>query len=78
MSAEAFLEEARIMKELRHKNILVLYAVCTREEPILIITEFMCKGALLDLLRNEGEKTLAEADQIYIAAQVSHLRFAYW
>ncbi|XP_068206741.1 tyrosine-protein kinase Src64B-like isoform X4 [Palaemon carinicauda] len=71
MSPSAFLEEARIMKKLRHRNILVLYAVCTKEEPILIITEYMCNGALLDLLRNEGERTLKLNDQIYIATQVA-------
>lgn len=71
MSPSAFLEEARIMKKLRHRNILVLYAVCTKEEPILIITEFMCNGALLDLLRNDGERTLKLNDLIYIATQVA-------
>ncbi|XP_050731675.1 tyrosine-protein kinase SRK2-like isoform X1 [Eriocheir sinensis] len=71
MSPEAFLEEARIMKQLRHRNILVLYAVCTKEEPILIVTEYMCNGALLDLLRNEGERTLKLNDLIYVATQVA-------
>lgn len=71
MSPSAFLEEARIMKKLRHRNILVLYAVCTKEEPILIVTEYMCNGALLDLLRNEGERTLKLNDLIYVATQVS-------
>lgn len=70
MSPEAFLEEARIMKQLRHRNILVLYAVCTKAEPILIVTEYMCNGALLDLLRNEGERTLKLNDLIYVATQV--------
>ncbi|XP_042879631.1 tyrosine-protein kinase Src64B-like isoform X8 [Penaeus japonicus] len=71
MSPSAFLEEARIMKKLRHRNILVLYAVCTKEEPILIVTEYMCNGALLDLLRNEGERTLKLNDLIYVATQVA-------
>uniref|UniRef100_A0A0P4W6D7 Tyrosine-protein kinase n=1 Tax=Scylla olivacea TaxID=85551 RepID=A0A0P4W6D7_SCYOL len=71
MSPEAFLEEARIMKQLRHRNILVLYAVCTKEEPILIVTEYMCNGALLDLLRSEGERNLKLNDLIYVATQVA-------
>jgi hypothetical protein len=29
------------MKRLRHPKLLQLYAVCTREEPFLIITELM-------------------------------------
>lgn len=71
MSASAFLEEAGIMKKLRHENILVLYAVCTKEEPILIVTEFMCNGALLDLLRSEDGHKLQLNDLIYVASQVA-------
>ncbi|XP_076067112.1 tyrosine-protein kinase Fyn-like isoform X3 [Oratosquilla oratoria] len=72
MSQDAFLEEAKIMKDLRHPNILVLYAVCTKEEPILIVTEYMCQGALLELLRNEESKrTLKLNDLIYISSQVA-------
>ncbi|KAG7261434.1 hypothetical protein CRUP_015571 [Coryphaenoides rupestris] len=40
MSPEAFLEEAQIMKRLRHDKLVQLYAVVS-EEPIYIITEFM-------------------------------------
>lgn len=71
MRSSAFLEEAAIMKTLRHRNILVLYAVCSKEEPVLIVTEYMKKGALLELLRSEEGKTLKLNDMIYIASQVS-------
>ena len=73
MSAKAFLEEARIMKSLRHQNILILYAVCTKEEPFLIVTEYMCNGALLELLRHDDGRTLKLNDLIYVASQVSTL-----
>lgn len=43
MSPEAFLEEAQIMKRLRHDKLVQLYAVVS-EEPIYIITEFMSQG----------------------------------
>ena len=33
--------QAQIMKRLRHPKLLQLYAVCTREEPFLIVTELM-------------------------------------
>ncbi|KAF2360139.1 SH2 domain [Trinorchestia longiramus] len=69
MSADAFIQEATIMKKLRHKNILILYAVCT-EEPILIITEYMNKGALLEVLRNDGHR-LTLSDLVDICAQVA-------
>lgn len=43
MSPESFLEEAQIMKNLRHDKLVQLYAVVS-EEPIYIVTEFMSKG----------------------------------
>jgi serine/threonine protein kinase len=53
MSTEAFLGEAQIMKQCDHANLVKLYAVCTKEEPFYIITEFMVNGSLLQYLRNE-------------------------
>uniref|UniRef100_A0A2K5S0V5 Tyrosine-protein kinase n=1 Tax=Cebus imitator TaxID=2715852 RepID=A0A2K5S0V5_CEBIM len=49
MMPEAFLQEAQIMKKLRHDKLVPLYAVVS-EEPIYIVTEFMSKGSLLDFL----------------------------
>lgn len=43
MAPKAFLEEAQIMKLLRHDKLVQLYAVVS-EEPIYIVTEFMCHG----------------------------------
>lgn len=43
MMPEAFLQEAQIMKKLRHDKLVPLYAVVS-EEPIYIVTEFMSKG----------------------------------
>jgi len=43
MSPEAFLEEAQIMKRLRHDKLVQLYAVVS-EEPIYIVTEFKSPG----------------------------------
>ena len=43
MSPEAFLQEAQIMKKLRHDKLVPLYAVVS-EEPIYIVTEYMAKG----------------------------------
>lgn len=46
MSPESFLEEAQIMKKLRHDKLVQLYAVVS-EEPIYIVTEYMGKGQQL-------------------------------
>lgn len=41
------------MKRLRHPKLIQLYAVCTLQEPIYIITELMKNGSLLDYLHSE-------------------------
>lgn len=53
MDAEDFLREAQIMKRLRHPKLIQLYAVCTLEEPIYIITELMTNGSLLEYLQSK-------------------------
>ncbi|KAK8400633.1 hypothetical protein O3P69_002443 [Scylla paramamosain] len=68
MKADDFLEEAKVMKSLRHPNILALYAVCSKEEPLLIVTEYMAQGALLNLLRREDMNLQL---QLYIATQTA-------
>ena len=72
MSPEAFLEEATIMKKLKHDNLVKLYAVCSQEEPIYIVTELMENGSLLHYLRDENGPgpTLGIDDLIYFASQV--------
>ena len=54
MDAKDFLAEAQIMKKLRHPKLLQLYAVCTQDEPIYIVTELMRHGSLLEYLQGEG------------------------
>lgn len=51
MDPKDFLAEAQIMKKLRHPKLVQLYAVCTLEEPIYIITELMKHGSLLEYLQ---------------------------
>ncbi|KRT81848.1 phosphotransferase [Oryctes borbonicus] len=71
MSTQAFLEEAAIMKKFRHNRLVALYGVCSKEEPIYIVQEYMRLGSLLDVLRKDQGKTLDFRDLIYIAAQVA-------
>ena len=70
MQPSSFLQEAHIMKKLRHPKLVQLYAVCTREEPLLIITELMAKGSLLDYLQGEG-RVLKLPQLIDMSAQVA-------
>ncbi|XP_070705499.1 tyrosine-protein kinase FRK [Pempheris klunzingeri] len=71
MDPEDFLREAQIMKRLRHAKLIQLYAVCTMEEPIYIITELMKNGSLLEYLQKDMGTTLCVPDQIEMAAQVA-------
>lgn len=49
------------MKQCDHPNLVKLYAVCTKEEPFYIITEYMVNGALLHYLRSEGSSLTLQA-----------------
>uniref|UniRef100_A0A3Q4MMG9 Tyrosine-protein kinase n=1 Tax=Neolamprologus brichardi TaxID=32507 RepID=A0A3Q4MMG9_NEOBR len=71
MSPESFLEEAQIMKKLRHDKLVQLYAVVS-EEPIYIVTEYMGKGSLLDFLKDGEGRGLKLPNLVDMAAQVCH------
>lgn len=71
MEVEKFLEEAAIMKKLRHPKLVTLFAVCSAEEPIYIVTELMSKGALLQHLRDDRGSSISWSTLIDIAAQVA-------
>ncbi|XP_033873871.1 tyrosine-protein kinase Fyn isoform X3 [Acipenser ruthenus] len=70
MSPESFLEEAQIMKKLRHDKLVQLYAVVS-EEPIYIVTEYMCKGSLLDFLKDGEGRALKLPNLVDMAGQVA-------
>lgn len=58
MDPKDFLAEAQIMKKLRHPKLIQLYAVCTQDEPIYIITELMRHGSLLEFLQGKNSFTV--------------------
>ncbi|NXU46482.1 FRK kinase, partial [Drymodes brunneopygia] len=71
MDSKDFLREAQIMKNLRHPKLIQLYAVCTLEEPIYIITELMRHGSLLEYLKKDGGSKISLIHQVDMAAQVA-------
>lgn len=83
MSPHAFLEEAAIMRKCRHEKLVPLYGVCSQGEPLLIVTEFMQNGSLLEYLRrhkdnkgnsnsaNPNSSTLNLPDLLDMAAQIA-------
>ncbi|XP_017306996.2 tyrosine-protein kinase Fyn isoform X3 [Ictalurus punctatus] len=70
MSPESFLEEAQIMKNLRHDKLVQLYAVVS-EEPIYIVTEYMSKGSLLEFVKDGEGRALKLPYLVDMAAQVA-------
>ncbi|XP_045489905.1 tyrosine-protein kinase Abl isoform X4 [Pieris rapae] len=71
MALKDFLEEAAIMKEMRHPNLVQLLGVCTREPPFYIITEFMSRGNLLDYLRTGNRDHIDAVVLMYMATQIA-------
>ncbi|XP_052777370.1 tyrosine-protein kinase SRK2-like [Mya arenaria] len=70
MKKEAFLAEAQIMKQCRHDKLVRLYAICSKEEPIYIVTELL-NDSLLNYLR-EGEGRYIEfPDMVDYAEQIA-------
>uniref|UniRef100_A0A7N6FB83 Tyrosine-protein kinase n=1 Tax=Anabas testudineus TaxID=64144 RepID=A0A7N6FB83_ANATE len=70
MEPEAFLQEANLMKQLQHERLVRLHAVVTKE-PILIVTEFMINGCLLDFLKTDEGKKLKINKLIDMSAQIA-------
>ncbi|KAJ3603113.1 hypothetical protein NHX12_030857 [Muraenolepis orangiensis] len=64
MSPEAFLQEAQVMKKLRHEKLVQLYAVVS-EEPIYIVTD------LLDFLKGDAGKLLRLPQLVDMASQIA-------
>ncbi|XP_063554918.1 tyrosine-protein kinase Fes/Fps isoform X3 [Gorilla gorilla gorilla] len=51
-----FLQEARILKQYSHPNIVRLIGVCTQKQPIYIVMELVQGGDFLTFLRTEGAR----------------------
>ena len=58
------------MKRLQHPRLIQLYAVCTREEPIYIVSELMVGGSLLKYLQDDQGRRLKTNHLVDMASQV--------
>ena len=65
------LNEADVMKNVQHNNIVKLIGVCTRNSPIYIVTEYMPLGNLQDYLRRADKSDLLLTTLHYMALQVA-------
>ena len=70
MTVDEFFQPANLMKELRHPKIVELYGLCSKEEPVFIITEFMEHGNLLEYLYCGG-KSLIKCTLMDMVSQVA-------
>ena len=80
MDPKDFLAEAQIMKKLRHQKLIQLYAVCTQDEPIYIVTELMRHGSLLEYLQGSqqhGASFITCICYYYIFAFNGYCRFRF-
>ena len=69
-TALEFLHESEIMKMIEHSNVVSLKGVCTKGEPILIITEFMANGNLVKYLRSPAGRRTAQSHILKWATQI--------
>ena len=58
------------MKKLKHEKIIKLYCICSKEEPLLMVLEFMPNGSLRNYLK-ENEKKLDLKNLIDIITQIA-------
>ncbi|KAG8447193.1 hypothetical protein GDO86_014600, partial [Hymenochirus boettgeri] len=66
-----FEKEISTLKNLCHRNLIQLYAVCSLGEPVYIVTELMSKGSLREFLHGQEGKTLTVAQFLMIICQVA-------
>ncbi|AHA46230.1 serine/threonine protein kinase [Insectomime virus] len=70
-AVEEFRKEAAVLAGLRHPNIILFMAACTKPPNMCIITEHMALGSLFEILHNELLPALPEALAIKIATQAA-------
>ena len=68
---QPFREEVAIMITLRHPNLVQLYAICTQEEPLMMIMELMSRGSLLEYLQKGEGRSLKLPGLVHMATQVA-------
>ncbi|XP_022769630.1 probable leucine-rich repeat receptor-like protein kinase At1g35710 [Durio zibethinus] len=52
---KSFRNEAKLLTEIRHKNILKLHGFCLHKRSMFLINEYMDRGSLFCVLRNQNE-----------------------
>uniref|UniRef100_A0A3Q4H572 Tyrosine-protein kinase n=1 Tax=Neolamprologus brichardi TaxID=32507 RepID=A0A3Q4H572_NEOBR len=74
LNHKEFHREVQILKRLRHRHLISLFAVCTATMPYYIITELMEKGSLLKFLRSKPQLCSVCCFMVTASASRRHFR----
>uniref|UniRef100_A0A2C9V6G2 non-specific serine/threonine protein kinase n=1 Tax=Manihot esculenta TaxID=3983 RepID=A0A2C9V6G2_MANES len=70
---KCFKNEVKLLTEIRHKNIVKLYGYCLHQRAMFLIYEYMEKGSLFYVLRNEDEAVkLSWRKRVNIVKGIAH------
>lgn len=65
-----FVKEVHALKNLHHPKLIQLLALCSRGEPVYIVTELMTRGSLKSYLASAEGQVLTSAHLIYMGSQI--------
>ncbi|XP_017281727.1 tyrosine-protein kinase SRK3-like isoform X1 [Kryptolebias marmoratus] len=68
---DEFVKEVQALKSLHHPKLIQLLAMCSRGEPVYIVTELMSKGSLKSYLTSPEGQLLTSAHLIYMGGQIA-------
>eukprot|EP01147_Barroeca_monosierra_P009724 gene9724-1927_t len=71
MDHEEFIAEAEVMKHFKHRNLVELLGIVVGDTSVMIVTEFMENGCLLDFLRQLPELLDNPSTLLYMSIQCS-------
>eukprot|EP00041_Stephanoeca_diplocostata_P021051 m.483255 g.483255 ORF g.483255 m.483255 type:complete len:792 (+) comp21724_c0_seq1:268-2643(+) len=72
MTSEMFYAEATKLKQLQHAHIVRVYGLCTTDDPIFIVFEYMNEGSLNTYLRSRKGGRLSLLSMVRILRDVAH------
>ncbi|KAF3444769.1 hypothetical protein FNV43_RR14462 [Rhamnella rubrinervis] len=73
---KSFKNEIRVLSKIRHRNIVKLHGFCLRQRSLFLVYEYMERGSLFGVLRNNDEATKLDwGKRIKIIEGISHALF---
>jgi len=71
MTSRSFFNEAKKLKQLQHKHVVRVYGLCTTDNPIFIVFEFMPAGSLAEFLRSKKGRGITLLTQTRMACDIA-------